>query len=659
MCSCVIIHCSAPWFTDHLRALKSEGRKIERRFRRTGLTVHKLSFREHQKTYSSALRSTRASYYSTLIDSGHRNPRHLFSTIHQMLKPCSSSTTTPSSDDCNRFMDFFKTKVENIRHNITPNQPDPHPDHAPHDGPALDHFAEVTQPELSSIVLKMNSSTSSLDPIPTSLLKACLSAIIPTATYIINRSLSSGEVPPSLKLAAIKPVLKKHNLDPEDLSNYRPISNLPFLAKVLEKVVTLQLHDHLHSHHLYESFQSGFRPSHSTETALVRVLNDLLRSSDSGSPSLLILLDLSAAFDTVDHNILYRRLQEVGITGTALDFFHSYLTGRQEYVALGNLTSSVRCVTSGVPQGSVLGPLLFLIYMLPLGNILRSHNMEFHSYADDTQIYLRTAPDKHLALSRTTKCLDDIQRWMSNNSLQLNGSKSEAILIGTPYQTKKASITHITINGHPTPLSSLVTNLGVKLDSLLSFDEHIKSICQTSFYHLRNISRLRPSLPKHAAEKLVHAFISSRLDYCNSLLAGLPAKTIQRLQYVQNSAARVLTRTRKSEHITPVLYSLHWLPINQRIIFKVLLLVHKAINTTGPTYLQDLLTPHFTSRTLRSGNSNLLAVPRTKLTKMGDRAFSSLGPRLWNKLPENIRALDSLTAFKSHLKTHLFISAFT
>ena len=178
------------------------------------------------------------------------------------------------------------------------------------------------------------------------------------------------------------------------------------------------------------------------------------------------------------------------------------------------------------------------MYTLPLGKILRSHNIQFHSYADDTQIYLRTTPDKHLALSRTPKCLDDIQHWMSNNSLQLNGGKSEAILIDTPHQTKKAGVTHITINGHPTPLSSLITNLGVKLDSSLSFDAHIKSICQTSFYHLRNISRLRPSLPKHAAEKLVHAFISSRLDYYNSLLAGLPAKTIQRLQYVQNSAAR-------------------------------------------------------------------------------------------------------------------------
>ena len=169
-------------------------------------------------------------------------------------------------------------------------------------------------------------------------------------------------------------------------------------------------------------------------------------------------------------------------------------------------------------------PSFFFSLVLPSRSFFLSCSFFYlsHTYKYmDTRIHF-----KHLALSQTTKCLDDIQHWMSNNSLHLNGGKSEVILIGTPHQTKKAGITHITINGHPTPLSSLVTNLGVKLDSSLSFDAHIKSICQTSFYHLRNISRLRPSLPKHAAEKLVHAFISSRLDYCNSLLAGLPAKTI-------------------------------------------------------------------------------------------------------------------------------------
>ena len=167
------------------------------------------------------------------------------------------------------------------------------------------------------------------------------------------------------------------------------------------------------------------------------------------------------------------------ITGAALDFFHSYLTERQEFVVRGNVSSTIRGVTSGVPQGSDLGPIFFLLYMIPLGKILRAHNINFHSYADDTQIYLQTSPDKHLALSRATNCLNDIHLWMSNNALQLNGSKSEAILIGTPHQTKKAGITHININGHPIPLSSLVNNLGVKLDSSLSFDAHIKSVCQT------------------------------------------------------------------------------------------------------------------------------------------------------------------------------------
>lgn len=297
--------------------------------------------------------------------------------------------------------------------------------------------------------------------------------------------------------------------------------------------------------------------------------------------------------------------------------------------------------------------------MLPLGKIFNHHKIKFHSYADDTQLYFQTSPDSHLAISRATQCLTDVRNWMSNNSLQLNENKSDVILIGTPHQIKQAGITRITINGHPIPLSSLVTSLGVKLDPSLSFDAHVKSICQTSFFHLRNISRLRPSLCQGDAEKLVHAFISSRLDYCNSLLAGLPNKTIQRLQHVQNSAARVLTRTRRHQHITPVLHSLHWLPIHYRIHYKILPLVYQALNCSGPIYLQQLLSPQSSPRTLRSGSSNLLLVPRTKLRTMGDRAFSALGPRLWNQLPESIRALSSISVFKSNLKTHLFRSAYS
>ena len=157
---------------------------------------------------------------------------------------------------------------------------------------------------------------------------------------------------------------------------------------------------------------------------------------------------------------------------------------------------------------------------------------------------------------------------MSQNFLQLNSSKTEAIQIGTPHQLHSSVISSVSFLGHNFPLSPSVTNLGVRFDPHLSFEHHITHICKTSFFHLRNIAKLRPSLSRPAAERLIHAFVTSRLDYCNALLIGIPGKSLQRLQYVQNSAARVLMRVRKHDHITPILRTLHWLPIHLPIEFK-------------------------------------------------------------------------------------------
>ncbi|XP_061909373.1 kelch-like protein 12 isoform X2 [Entelurus aequoreus] len=235
-----------------------------------------------------------------------------------------------------------------------------------------------------------------------------------------------------------------------------------------------------------------------TETALVRVTNDLLMAADAGSPSLLILLDLTAAFDTVDHNILISRLQStIGLNNTALQWFKSYISGRSEYVSLGGSHSRTLPVTCGVPQGSVLGPTLFTLYLLPLGRIISRHGISFHCYADDTQLYLQTmqtSPSFPTPLSILTTCLEEIKAWMSINFLQLNSSKTVVMKIGTPHQINTCPITSITFSGQDLPLSPVVTNLGVKMDPHLNFEAHINYLRKTSFFHLRNISRLRPSL---------------------------------------------------------------------------------------------------------------------------------------------------------------------
>ena len=200
--------------------------------------------------------------------------------------------------------------------------------------------------------------------------------------------------------------------------------------------------------------------------------------------------------------------------------------------------------------------------------------------------------------------------------------------------------------------------MGVILDSELNFKSHVHNVTKIAYYHLRNIARVRPYLTLEDAKKLTHAFVFSRLDYCNALYTGLPNKTIDRLQLVQNSAARILTKTRKREHITPVLASLHWLPVTLRIDFKVLLLVFKAQKGLAPSYLSDCLSEYVPNRLLRSLNADLLNVPQTKCKKYGEAAFCSYAPKIWNKLPPHIRQASSVDNFKKQLKTYFYGLAF-
>uniref|UniRef100_A0A3Q3MWV1 Reverse transcriptase domain-containing protein n=1 Tax=Labrus bergylta TaxID=56723 RepID=A0A3Q3MWV1_9LABR len=630
--------------------MKTCKRQLERLHKKTGLTVHFQSYSDYLKQYMEALSAARSTYYSHLIHSGSSNPKALFSTINKLLKPSDNTSPSFTADKCNALTLFTAASTLSSSLPAFPRlitQP-------------LSQFSPVSPNELSIITSSMKSSTSILDPIPSSLVKNCLPAITPLITSIINSSLCSGSVPKTLKLAAVTHILKKLGLNTDSMCNFRPISNLPFLSKILKRVVASQIKCHLSSNNLFEPFQSSFRSQHSTETALLKVTNDLLLSSDSGLLNILILLDLTAAFDTISHSILLSRLEHsLNITGTALSWLKSYFTDRQQFININNCSSSIALLSQGVNQGSVLGPLLFIIYFLPLGNIICQHGLHFHCYTDDIQLYISINSITTETCSTLTNCLNEIKTWMHTNFLSLNYAKSDIIIIGPKSLTNSIHNFSFTIDNSTLSPFPHIRNLGVIFDSQLSFDHHVTQLTRTAFFHLKNIARLRPLLSFSAAETLIHAFITSRLDYCNSILFGTPSKVLNKLQYIQNSAARLLTHLRTCEHITPVLQNLHWLPVPYRIQFKILLLTHKALNHQAPSYLTALLHPHTPVRVRRSSKANLLSPPlRTKHRTWGDRAFSIAAPSLWNSLPTHIQHCTDPPTFKSLIKTHLFKQAF-
>jgi hypothetical protein len=443
-----------------------------------------------------------------------------------------------------------------------------------------------------------------------------LACLLPAITEIIRTSLESGEVPQLLKEAEVRPKLKKDGLDCNNINNFRPISNLPFLRKVLERVVCDQITAHLEANDLLDPLQSAYRKSHSTETAILKIKADADRMLDEGDGVCLVLLDLSAAFDTLDYSIMEKRLESVGLSGRALTWIKSYLTGRFQRVRVNDSLSDKIQLTTGVPQGSVLGPLLFLLYVRPLGSIISQHGIHRHGYADDSQLYCKltlTSPEvQRDDITRMETCLRDVRKWMTENKLKLNEQKTETLIITRDTDKAKAEGIKIRVGDAEIAPSKWVRNLGSYLDDDLSMRKQVSTTVRNGYFHLRRISHERRYINQETCAKVINSTVTSRLDFQNGLLLGANTRVLRPLQVLQNNAARLFTRTGRREHITPVLRHLHWLPVKARIEFKILVMIHLSLHTaSSPLYLRNLFTVYEPRRPLRI-NPWTLAIPQTR-----------------------------------------------
>ncbi|KAI4893312.1 hypothetical protein NFI96_034410 [Prochilodus magdalenae] len=482
-----------------------------------------------------------------------------------------------------------------------------------------------TKPSSPDDILQLlessNSTTCPLDPIPSTLLRSISLDLLPFISYLINSSLSSECVPQAFKTARVVPILKKPSLDSSDINSYRP-------------------------NQLQDINQSGFKPAHSTETALIAVTERLQTARSAKLSSVLILLDLSAAFDTVNHKILLSVLTDLGIAGTAWKWFESYLEDRHYQVTWNGSTSAPCRLSTGVPQGSVLGPLLFSLYTLSLGKVVTFHGFSYHCYADDTQLMLSFPSADTQVCNRISACLTDISSWMTAHHLKLNASKTELLFI--PSTTGPHCDLAISFGNSLITPTEDARSLGVILDGQLSFSAHIANLTRSCRFLLYNIWRIRPFLSQETTQLL------------QPLLAGLPLRAIRPLQLVQNAAACLIFNLPKFTHVTPLLRSHHWMgssfPVVARIRFKTLMLAYKAKNGPAPPYLMAMVKSRAEPRALRASSTARLEPPSLRThERQVSRLFSVLAPRWWNELPLGVSTAKSLAVFKCRLKTHLFV----
>jgi hypothetical protein len=428
----VIIRREVPWMTEEIKRDKKERRMAERKWRQC-TSNERAQFRDifKQKRNACRIRINKAKqeYYSSKVLNCKGDQKKLFTIIKTLSKPLSDieyPDYTSPNELANNFGDYFALKIIKIRKELDDLniQAVRRPQNAYASDLKLTTFEELSDEEVRKLIIKSPNKQSSTDPLPTWLLKDCMESLLPALKLMLNMSLRIGYFPEYWTDAIVTPLLKKMGIE-LIYPNYRPVSNLTFVSKLVERASASQLTYHMQEKHPLPKYQSAYRTFHSTETALLKVQSDLLLNMDKQRLTLLVMLDLSAAFDTIDHQIMLDTLKyDAGVDGIALQWFESYLTNRTHQISVKGARSKEYKIIHGVPQGSCLGPILFTIYAASLFKVIKRHLVEAHGYADDHQLYVSfeadNPGDEEITLKMMEDCIKDVRQWMLANKLKIN-----------------------------------------------------------------------------------------------------------------------------------------------------------------------------------------------------------------------------------------------
>ena len=480
----------SPWFDAEYESVRRLRRKAEKTYRKTKLIVHKEEFIRLRKQCTDLAHKKKCEYYGSKLEGA--GTKLIYKEINRLLDKKQEVVLPDANSDkelADSFMEFFSEKIEKIRSTFPHMQTKTHT--MKQTTAEFSVFKPVTSDEILKCVMSFGVKCSPDDPIPANVLKKHAELFIPIWTDLVNLSLSQGSMD-CLKNAVVIPLIKEMDtvMDKDNRKNYRPVSNLLFLGKLIERVVADQLRGHMTDNQLHEDFEYGYKTGHSTETLLLKAVNDLLLSCDNQMPSILMLLDLSAAFDTVDQEKLMEILeQEIGIKGVALNWFRSFLMNRTQKVKVGNDHSVETELKYGVAQGSVLGPPLFNIYIRPLRRYLLVTFFSLFGFADDHQLIKPFLPifQVHALGDDIRYCFGKITDFMNEFFLKLNAGKTKLLVIMPPSLSQEVRIRGTFINGVCIRFVTSAKNLGFILDQELNFEKQVVKVIKSCYYNSKYV----------------------------------------------------------------------------------------------------------------------------------------------------------------------------
>lgn len=641
----------AEWLTDPLKIMIRERQKLLSKFKKsksaTDWQAYKhmrnyttLSIREEKKAYIRYIHGTNDSkkLWSTLRSLNVTHKKKGYEIPNQLKSPenLNNHFLNCGNIQMKNNVDLKKFYSENTHHVI--------------ENKENFKFNTVTEEEIYKVINSLKSNAVGSDGISLRMIKLCVPYILPYIKHVINFSLTSSIFPHSWKAAVVHPIGKIPH--PESNNDIRPISILPVLSKIAEKIIEHQIKNYIDQHKMFPVSQSGYRSRHSTTTALLKESDDIFTSWDNDEVTIFVMIDYSKAFDTVDHELLCLKLKYYGFSSDSVRFVKSYLSNRMQRTCVDNVLSSEKVINKGVAQGSILGPLFFIIYISDFDKVLNKCKM--HNYADDTQLYISDNISNYNNM--ITSMNDELQQLTAlseDHHLRINPSKSVVMIFGPKKnrnELKNNSV--ITIEDQTLPIVETHKNLGLFLDDELRFKKHVSLLIKKAYNALRVLYVSRSLLSKNLKKKLCESLVLTQLNYCDVVyMSCLDRITANRLQKVQNSCVRFITGINRREHVSNRIKELSWLKVKDRFTLHYACLVHSVITHQQPQYLYNKLSQNLNIHNLNTRFNYKLRIPPHR-TAVFQRSFSYTGVSVYNHVPDNIKHL-SMPSFKNKLKKYL------